>query len=89
MFKSKLHFFYTITQGETERDIFTLNFEHTHIFEPSMIAGNRKERRSGEKIFMKVFTILNPLLVAKLAKYKGIGNPVSKALNLLCGKIYK
>src|SRR5450631_3294156 len=39
-------FFYVRTKGETERDVIALDFEHTHIFHPSMILGNRKEKRS-------------------------------------------
>ena len=39
-------FFYTRTKGETERDIIALDFEHTHIFRPSMILGARRENRS-------------------------------------------
>ena len=32
--------FYVRTKGETERDITALDFEHTHIFRPSMIMGD-------------------------------------------------
>jgi uncharacterized protein YbjT (DUF2867 family) len=74
--------FYTKTKGEVERDIIALDFEHTHIFEPSMIIGYRKENRPGEKIFIKIFTAINPLLIGKLNKYKGIdGKNIAKAMN--------
>src|ERR1022692_916405 len=45
--------FYVKTKGETERDIIALDFEHTHIFRPSMLMGNRKENRPLEKIVIK------------------------------------
>jgi uncharacterized protein YbjT (DUF2867 family) len=74
--------FYTKTKGELERDLIALDFEHTHIFEPSMIVGNRKENRPSEKIFIKIFTIISPLLIGKLNKYKGIdGKDIAKAIN--------
>ena len=74
--------FYTKTKGEVERDIIGLDFVHTHIFEPSMIVGNRKEYRPGEKTIIKIFKVINPLLVGKLNKYKGIdGRDIAKAMN--------
>lgn len=75
-------FFYTKTKGELERDIMALNFEHTHIFQPSIITGNRKEKRTAEKIAVKIVSVINPLLVGKLSKYKGIdAKDVAKAMN--------
>ena len=65
--------FYIRTKGEIERDIILLNFEHTCIFRPSMIMGERKENRSFEKILIKVWAFINPLLIGKsLKKYRGI-----------------
>ena len=58
--QSKL--FYVRTKGETERDVIALNFEHTHIFRPSMIIGNRKEKRPLlEAVLMRFWSALNPL----------------------------
>ncbi len=66
-------FFYVKTKGETERDIIALNFEHTHIFRPSMLMGERNESRLFEKILMKIWAVCNPLLIGgNLKKYKGI-----------------
>lgn len=74
--------FYTKTKGEMERDIIALDFEHTLIFQPSILLGNRKENRPGERIFIKIFTLINPLFVGKLNKYKGIdAKAVAKAMN--------
>jgi uncharacterized protein YbjT (DUF2867 family) len=75
-------FFYVRTKGETERDVIALNFEHTHIFRPSMIVGNRNENRSMlEGALMKFWPALNPLLAWKNGKYKGItGEDVAKAM---------
>jgi hypothetical protein len=65
--------FYIRTKGETERDILSLNFEHTCIFRPSMIMGNRKEIRRLEKTLIHVWAFINPFLIGKsLNKYRGI-----------------
>jgi uncharacterized protein YbjT (DUF2867 family) len=75
-------FFYVRTKGETERDVIALNFEHTNIFRPSMIVGNRNENRSLlEGALMKFWPMLNPLLAWKAGKYRGItGDDVAKAM---------
>lgn len=68
--------FYIRTKGEVERDMIALDFEHTCIFRPSMIMGERKESRKLEKMFIKVWAFINPLLIGKsLKKYRGITGP--------------
>ncbi len=76
------NFFYVRTKGEIERDVIALNFEHTHIFRPSMIIGNRKEKRSLlEEALMRSWPALNPLLMWKGDKYKGItGEDIAGAM---------
>ena len=73
--------FYTKLKGETEQDIINLDFDHTFIFRPSMILGNRKENRPLEKIFIALFKFINPLFIGKLSKYKGIeASNIAKAM---------
>lgn len=73
--------FYVRTKGETERDIISVDFEHTHIFQPSMIMGSRAESRPMEKVFIGIFSVINLLLVGKLNKYKGISaQKIAKAM---------
>ena len=78
----KSKFFYVRTKGETERDVIALDFEHTHIFRPSMIMGRRKERRSLlEQVLMKFWSALNPVLKGRGEKYKGIpGRDIARAM---------
>jgi len=64
--------FYVKMKGETECDIINLNFNHTYIFRPSMILGNRKEKRTLEKVLISIFKVINPLFIGKSSKYKGI-----------------
>jgi uncharacterized protein YbjT (DUF2867 family) len=75
-------YFYVRTKGDTERDVTALKFEHTNIFRPSMILGNRKERRSLlEDALMKLWPALNPLLAWKGGKYRGMtGEDIAKAM---------
>jgi uncharacterized protein YbjT (DUF2867 family) len=73
--------FYVRTKGETERDIIALDFEHTHVFRPSMITGNRQERRPLEKVMIGIWSAIDPFLVGKADKYKGItGQDTAKAM---------
>ena len=73
--------FYVRTKGETERDITALDFEYTHIFWPSMIMGNRQENRPLEKPFIKVWSILNPILIGKINRYRGMaGEDIARAM---------
>jgi uncharacterized protein YbjT (DUF2867 family) len=79
---SNAKFFYVRTKGETERDVIALDYEHTHIFRPSMIVGDRKVQRSLlEGALMTFWPALNPLLAWKDGKYRGItGEDVAKAM---------
>jgi len=74
---------YVKTKGQIERDIIALDFQHTHIFRPSMIMGTRKENRLMQKSLIKFWSVMNPILIGKyLNKYKGIdGKNIAKAIN--------
>lgn len=65
-------FFYTRTKGEVERDLIQLDFEHTHIFRPSMLMGQRRQDRPLEKTLIGIWGWLNLLLVGKADRYRGI-----------------
>lgn len=78
---AKSSIFYTKLKGETEQGIISLNLEHTYIFRPSMILGDRKESRPLEKVFIGIFKLINPLFVGSLSKYKGIeAEDIAKAM---------
>jgi uncharacterized protein YbjT (DUF2867 family) len=68
--KSKI--FYNRTKGRMEEAVFVEKIPNTYILQPSLIGGNRNEKRFGEyvaKLFMK---LINPLLLGSLSKYKSI-----------------
>jgi uncharacterized protein YbjT (DUF2867 family) len=62
--------FYNKTKGEMERDVLLEKIKKTYILQPSIIRGNRKEQRIGEKIGLIVFKLLQPLFLGKLKKYR-------------------
>ncbi len=64
--------FYNRTKGETDRDVTALGFEHTHIFRPGVIMGERPENRPLEKALIAACTLLNPLLAGSLKRYRGM-----------------
>lgn len=75
------HIFYVKTKGETERDICALDFAHTHIFQPSMIVGERQEKRSMERTLIHAWGFIDHVLVGGLNRYRGIdGKDVAKAM---------
>lgn len=84
--------FYTATKGKTERDIIDLNFDHTYIFRPSMILGDRKEKRQLEKALQVIWKVINPLFIGTLTKYRGcdaenIARAMVNAADRLCDKV--
>ncbi|MEQ2527404.1 NAD(P)H-binding protein [Bacillaceae bacterium CLA-AA-H227] len=74
---------YVKIKGEIERDLIALDFEHTHIFRPSMIMGNRGEFHLVEKIMMALWRVLNPFSIGRVSRYKGM-----EAKNIARAMIY-
>ena len=64
--------FYTRTKGEVERDLKAVPFESIHIYRPSLLEGERKQKRTLEKISIAVMHLMNPLLFGRLKKYRSI-----------------
>lgn len=84
--------FYVRTKGEVERDVLALNFDHTHIFRPSMILGERDEDRPRERMIIAVWNVINPLLVGPVDRYRGlageeIARAIAKAAQHASGKV--
>jgi uncharacterized protein YbjT (DUF2867 family) len=64
--------FYTKMKGETENDIKQVGLHSLDIYQPSILTGDRKERRVAERIFIGLMRIINPLLIGGLKKYRSI-----------------
>lgn len=77
--ESKL--FYVRLKGEVERELTKIGFEQTHIFQPSMLLGDRKEHRTLEGALMKSWSVVDRVLTGSLRRYRGIdGADVAKAM---------
>lgn len=68
--KSKI--FYSRTKGEMEQAVLNQKIPNTYILRPSLILGERGERRIGESAGAFVMKLTNALLVGKLKKYRAI-----------------
>ncbi|WP_345949813.1 NAD(P)H-binding protein [Mucilaginibacter sp. PAMB04274] len=64
--------FYTRLKGETERDIKKAGLHVLHIYQPSLLTGNRIEYRFAERVATVLMKALDPLLLGGLKKYKSI-----------------
>jgi len=64
--------FYLRLKGEVEEAVQKFPIKSISIFRPSMLLGNRKEFRLGERIGQSGMKLLAPLLRGKWRKYKAI-----------------
>jgi uncharacterized protein YbjT (DUF2867 family) len=73
--------FYSRVKGRMEQAVAAVGFEAVHIVRPSLLLGDRTERRPGEKLAQLAAPLLSPLLHGPLAKYRAVdGNEVATAL---------
>ncbi len=63
---------YLKNKGRAEEELKKLNFSKLSIMRPSILLGNRKENRVGEKIGIFAMKTLSPLFLGKMKKYKPI-----------------
>ncbi|MCX6333946.1 MAG: NAD(P)H-binding protein [Bacteroidia bacterium] len=80
--------YYLRIKGEMEEKIQKLGFEKSVIVRPSMLLGDRKERRTGEFLGKVMIRTFQPVLTGKLMKFRAIhGRDVAKAMiSLLQGE---
>jgi len=64
--------FYLRTKGQLEKNITDLNYNCTIIVRPSILLGDRKEFRLGEKIGIVLMQALRPLMQGAFKKYRGV-----------------
>ena len=73
--------FYTKLKGEIERDLKKVPFKSLHIYKPSLITGERKEKRTLEAMGAAIMRIIDPLLAGRLRKYRSIkAESIAKAM---------
>ena len=81
---------YLKNKGKTEEELIKLNFSNLSILRPSILLGNRKENRVGEKIGIFAMKTLSPLFLGNMKKYKPIKvEYVSKAMLQVAQKDYQ
>jgi uncharacterized protein YbjT (DUF2867 family) len=85
---SKSWFIYNRIKGEMEEQVMAIGVPNTYILRPSMIAGDRKEYRSGEKVGLALFKLFGFLFVGPLKKYHAVGaaDIASKMIDLCTAK---
>ncbi len=69
---AKSAIFYNKIKGQMEEAVIEQGIAHTYILQPSIIGGQRDERRLGEWIAKKLFSVFNKLLLGPMKKYRSI-----------------
>jgi len=64
--------FYSRVKGEAEAAVSALPFRSVHILRPSVLVGDRKESRPGERLGIAVGKLLTPVLVGPARRYRPI-----------------
>ena len=64
--------FYPALKGEIERLISELSFNSTFIYRPSILIGKRETARPLEWLSQRISSLINPLLIGRLKKYRSI-----------------
>lgn len=81
--------FYNKTKGEMERDVLKENNSETYIFQPSLLAGERQEKRTLESLGKKLMKVGDYLLIGPLKKYRSIqADTVTKAMIVVAAEGY-
>jgi uncharacterized protein YbjT (DUF2867 family) len=63
---------YLKLKGELEKELKQASILSLHIYQPSLLTGNRKESRTLEKLATSAFKLIDPLLIGPLIKYRSI-----------------
>ncbi|MCB2379931.1 NAD(P)H-binding protein [Hymenobacter sp. BT635] len=73
--------YYNHVKGEMEEAVRQTQFRAIHIFRPSLLLGDRSEKRTGEQIGAVLLQVLNPLLIGPLRKYRAVqASSVARAM---------
>lgn len=64
--------FYNRVKGELERELRGLELPSLHVFQPSLLLGDRREHRAGERVGAVFMKLAGPAMVGPLRKYRAI-----------------
>ena len=77
----KNFFFYPKIKGELEQAVKKLPFKKTQIFQPPILIRQPELIRNGEKIAIKVFSLLNKIGILKSQKPLSVSYLAKKMIN--------
>lgn len=78
---AKSSIFYNRVKGEVEAELARLGLPELHLFRPSLLLGEREDRRPLEALGMALAGPLGTLMVGPLARYRAIpGSDVARAM---------
>ncbi len=78
---SKSSIFYNKVKGELQDKLFAIKLNSLHILQPSLLVGDRIEKRAGERIGEIILKLTKPLLIGGLKKYRAINvSAIAKAM---------
>lgn len=63
-------FFYNRVKGDAERAVGVEPFRGVYLFRPSLLLGEREEKRSGEGVAERIMKPLAPLMIGPLANFR-------------------
>lgn len=81
--------FYLQLKGEVEDEIKKMNLESVSVFRPSILLGDRKESRAGERIGQMAMQTFSFILINNLRKYKPIHAKEVAAAMIYAAKQHK
>lgn len=82
--------FYNKIKGEMQRDVQAQKIKNTYIFQPSLIAGDRREKRFFENFAKQAMKILNYALIGPLKKYRSIHpETIARAMVIVSNRGYE
>lgn len=64
--------FYNKVKGEMERDVLKQNLQETYLLQPALLAADREEKRTAEKLAIQAFKVFNFFLIGPLKKFQSI-----------------
>ncbi|MEK4228213.1 NAD(P)H-binding protein [Solibacillus sp. FSL H8-0538] len=64
--------YYNRVKGKLQDQLIAMDFPQLSIVQPSLLTGNRTERRIGEKAGEKLLNVMGPLLIGPGKKYRSI-----------------
>lgn len=69
---SSSRIFYSRVKGEAEEAVSSLPFRSVYVFRPSVLTGQREEVRFGERLGIALGSLLAPLMVGPLRRYRPV-----------------